>query len=119
MCIFDLLVVYFVSVFCIRKNCQIGALNLIWRYRMQYVCMRRSLLFLHQSLSADDEIWLQVYAQAIGLNTTMLSTLRYNYLQEALNFVGCHQQRLAQVSSVMSPHGISRFTADCCKISAN
>ena len=52
-------------------------------------------------LSTDDEVWLQVYSQSICLNTTALATLRYHYLQGALNFVGCHLQRMAQVTTAV------------------
>ena len=47
--------------------------------------------------SDDVAAWLQVYARAIDLNTSLLSTLRYNYVKDALDFVGCHQHRMAQV----------------------
>ena len=50
---------------------------------------------------ADSDQWLTVYHHGINLMTSLLTTLKYNFLQDALNFVGVHQERMAQVKYVL------------------
>ena len=42
--------------------------------------------------------WLGIYRLNITLAMNLLKTLRYSFLQEALNFIGVHQERMNQVS---------------------
>ena len=46
---------------------------------------------------ADSRGWSDVYHRYLTLNINMLNTLKYNFLQDALNFVGVHQDRMQQV----------------------
>ena len=43
--------------------------------------------------------WQALYCHGLSLVTLMLASLRYNFLQEALDFVGVHQDRMYQVRS--------------------
>ena len=68
----------------------------------QRLCLSLTSLHADGATSApnqDDDVsaWLQVYARAVDLNATLLTSLRYNYVKDALDFVGCHQQRIVQV----------------------
>ena len=41
--------------------------------------------------------WQGLWCQCIELYTGMLATLKYSFLEDTFNFVGCHQDRLQQV----------------------
>lgn len=47
--------------------------------------------------SLDAPSWPGVYRLSISLMERLLKTLRYNFLTEALDFVGVHQERILQV----------------------
>ncbi len=44
----------------------------------------------------DTPSWHSVYCHYMGVMTLMLSKLRYNFLQDALDFMGVHQDRIYQ-----------------------
>lgn len=41
--------------------------------------------------------WEAVYCMVLQLMTALLHTLRYNFLQETLDFIGVHQDHMLQV----------------------
>jgi len=41
--------------------------------------------------------WPGVFCQGVELYTTLLSALKFSFLEDAFNFLGCHQHRLLQV----------------------
>lgn len=45
----------------------------------------------------DAPSWPGVYRLSMSLMERLLKTLRYNFLTEALDFVGVHQERTLQV----------------------
>lgn len=47
--------------------------------------------------SLDAPSWPGVYRLSMSLMERLLKTLRYNFLTEALDFVGVHQERTLQV----------------------
>ncbi|KAG8447953.1 hypothetical protein GDO86_015165 [Hymenochirus boettgeri] len=49
----------------------------------------------------DAPSWPAVYRLAVSLMERLLKTLRYNYLTEALDFVGVHQERILQCLSAV------------------
>lgn len=49
--------------------------------------------------SLDAPSWPGVYRLSMSLMERLLKTLRYNFLTEALDFVGVHQERTLQVGS--------------------
>ena len=57
---------------------------------------RASLQKLKRTASSS---WQALYCHGLSLVTLMLASLRYNFLQEALDFVGVHQDRMYQVRS--------------------
>ncbi len=44
--------------------------------------------------------WLAVYQRCLSLVSTLLTTLKYNFLQNAFDFIGVHQDRIHQVGTV-------------------
>ena len=46
---------------------------------------------------SDCATWVGVYHLGIELTVAMLTTLKFNFLDDAFNFVGVHQDRLKQV----------------------
>lgn len=49
--------------------------------------------------SQDSACWPGVYRLCVSLMESLLKTLRYNFIKEALDFVGVHQERILQVNS--------------------
>lgn len=49
--------------------------------------------------SQDVACWPGVYRLCVSLMESLLKTLRYNFINEALDFVGVHQERILQVNS--------------------
>lgn len=49
------------------------------------------------NVGGEEVSWVGVYCLCIDLYTSMLATLRYSFLKDALDFVGVHQDRLQQV----------------------
>lgn len=47
--------------------------------------------------SQDSACWPGVYRLCMSLMESLLKTLRYNFVNEALDFVGVHQERILQV----------------------
>lgn len=47
--------------------------------------------------SQDAPSWPGVYRLSLSLMESLLKTLRYNFINEALDFVGVHQERILQV----------------------
>lgn len=47
--------------------------------------------------SQDSACWPGVYRLCMSLMESLLKTLRYNFINEALDFVGVHQERILQV----------------------
>ncbi|XP_029640087.2 nucleoporin NUP188 homolog [Octopus sinensis] len=45
---------------------------------------------------SDDQNWDNILCHCIGLYASMLMTLKYSFLKEALDFIGVHQDRLLQ-----------------------
>lgn len=50
--------------------------------------------------SQDAPSWPGVYRLSLSLMESLLKTLRYNFINEALDFVGVHQERILQVCDV-------------------
>uniref|UniRef100_A0A671PZM7 Nucleoporin NUP188 n=1 Tax=Sinocyclocheilus anshuiensis TaxID=1608454 RepID=A0A671PZM7_9TELE len=46
--------------------------------------------------SQDAPSWMGVYRLSLSLMESLLKTLRYNFINEALDFVGVHQERILQ-----------------------
>lgn len=55
--------------------------------------------------SLDAPSWPGVYRLSISLMEQLLKTLRYNFLTEALDFVGVHQEQTLQVRAVCLTEG--------------
>lgn len=55
--------------------------------------------------SLDAPSWPGVYRLSMSLMERLLKTLRYNFLTEALDFVGVHQERALQVRGRWDPWG--------------
>lgn len=49
--------------------------------------------------SQDFACWPGVYRLCVSLMESLLKTLRYSFINEALDFVGVHQERILQVNS--------------------
>ena len=45
----------------------------------------------------DAPCWPGVYRLCMSLMESLLKTLRYNFINEALDFLGVHQERILQV----------------------
>lgn len=45
----------------------------------------------------DAPCWPGVYRLCVSLMESLLKTLRYSFINEALDFVGVHQERILQV----------------------
>ena len=59
------------------------------------------LFILQQSVGeAESRAWLSVYHLGTSLMTSLLSSLSYNFLQDALNYVGVHQDRMVKASNI-------------------
>lgn len=62
----------------------------------------QSVLVSEQSFSRrsqDSACWPGVYRLCMSLMESLLKTLRYNFINDALDFVGVHQERILQVRS--------------------
>lgn len=52
--------------------------------------------------SQDSACWPGVYRLCVSLMESLLKTLRYNFINEALDFVGVHQERILQVEQAIT-----------------
>ncbi len=53
--------------------------------------------------SSEQLTWPGIYRIAVTVMSTMLGTLRYHVLQDSLDFVGVHQDRMQQVPYCVIP----------------
>lgn len=64
-----------------------------------YICFLQTSASSRKSLDAPS--WPGVYRLSMSLMERLLKTLRYNFLTEAMDFVGVHQERILQVCHVL------------------
>lgn len=67
--------------------------------------------------SQDAPSWPGVYRLSMSLMERLLKTLRYNFLTEALDFVGVHQERILQVCHIPPLRWLTWLL--CCSSSGN
>lgn len=65
--------------------------------KVTYFCMWFVQTSASSRKSLDAPSWPGVYRLSMSLMERLLKTLRYNFLTEALDFVGVHQERILQV----------------------
>lgn len=61
---------------------------------IEYICVPEQSF---SRKSQDSACWPGVYRLCMSLMESLLKTLRYNFINEALDFVGVHQERILQV----------------------
>ena len=64
--------------------------------------------------SQDSACWPGVYRLCMSLMESLLKTLRYNFINEALDFVGVHQERILQVGLEVNCSVVCCKSSCCC-----